>query len=120
MISKIRNEKQYNQVMVLIESYLQKATDGGGFQALSQREADELEKLSLLAEQYEDEEMKLMPMPVTLSAVVEAKKEELGVTQKGLAAILGIGAPKLSQILNGKRDPDVGFRSEERRVGNEW
>ena len=109
MINKIRNEKQYRQIMAIIEGYLQKATDGGGFHALSQQEADELEKLSLLAEQYEDEEMKLMPMPVTLSAVVEAKKEELGVTQKGLAAILGIGAPKLSQILNGKRDPDVGF-----------
>lgn len=26
MISKIRNEKQYNQVMAMIESYLQKAT----------------------------------------------------------------------------------------------
>lgn len=34
-----------------------------------------------------------MPMPVTLSDVVEAKKEELGVTQKGLASILGIDAP---------------------------
>lgn len=68
-----------------------------------------MEKLSLLAERYEDEDMKLMPMPVTLSAVVEAKKEELSVTQKGLASILGIGAQKLSQILNGKRDPDVGF-----------
>lgn len=109
MIGKIRNEKQYNQVMTLIEGYLQKATDGGGFKALNRKEADELEKLSLLAERYEDEALKLMPVPVTLNAVVEAKKEELGVTQKGLASILGIGAPKLSQILNGKREPDVSF-----------
>lgn len=109
MISKIRNEKQYHQVMNLIENYLQKATDGGGFHALSQQDGDELAKLGALAERYEDEDMKLMPMPITLSAVVEAKKEELGVTQKGLASILGIGAPKLSQILSGKRDPDVGF-----------
>lgn len=109
MISKILNEKQYNQVMTLIEGYLQKATDGGGFHTLSEKEANELEKLSLLAERYEDEDMKLMPMPMTLSAIVELKKEELGVTQKGLASILGIGAPKLSQILNGKRDADVSF-----------
>jgi HTH-type transcriptional regulator/antitoxin HigA len=106
MINKIRNKKQYHQVMAMVEGYLQKATDGGGFHALSEQEAAELEKLSLLAERYEDENMKLMPMPITLSAVVEAKKEDLGVTQKGLACI---GAPKLSQILNGKRDPDVGF-----------
>lgn len=109
MISKIRNKNQYEQVMLLIEGYLNKATIGGGFHTLSQQETDELEKLSLLAERYEDETMKLMPVPVTLSALVEVKKEELGVTQKGLASILGIAAPKLSQILNGRREPDVNF-----------
>ena len=88
MISKIRNEKQYNQVMVLIESYLQKATDGSGFHALSQLEADELEKLSLLAERYEDEGMKLMPIPVTLSAVVEAKKKNWVLRKKDLRQFL--------------------------------
>ncbi len=31
MIDEIRNEKQYKQVINLIESYLQKATKGGGF-----------------------------------------------------------------------------------------
>lgn len=109
MISKIRNEKQYGQVMHMIEGYLEKATYGGSFNILSQQQADELEKLSLLAERYEDEKLKLMPIPVTLTAVVEAKREELGLSQKGLATILGIGAPKLSQILNGKREPDVAF-----------
>lgn len=38
MIDKIRNDKQYQQVMTMIEGYLQKATDGGGFQVLSQKE----------------------------------------------------------------------------------
>jgi len=109
MINKIRNEKQYLQVMDIIEGYIQKATDGGSFSTLMNHETEELEKLSLLAEKYEDEEMKLMPIPMTLTAVVETKKKELGITQKGLASILGIAEPKLSQILNGKRDPDVDF-----------
>ncbi|KAA8482041.1 antitoxin component HigA of HigAB toxin-antitoxin module [Arcticibacter tournemirensis] len=109
MIDRIRNEKQYNQVMSLIENFIQKATDGGGFHSLSKKEADELERLGLLAEKFEDEVLKVMPMRLTISSVVQAKKEELGVTQKGLASMLGISAPKLSQILSGKREPDVPF-----------
>lgn len=35
--------------------------------------------------------------------------EELNVTQKGLSEILGIGTSKVSQILNGKRNPDLPF-----------
>lgn len=53
MVNEIRNEKQYQQVMAMIENYLQKATDGGGFHILSTEEANELEALSLLAEHYE-------------------------------------------------------------------
>ncbi|MEX2568331.1 MAG: helix-turn-helix transcriptional regulator [Cyclobacteriaceae bacterium] len=34
---------------------------------------------------------------------------ELGINQARLAQELGIGAPKLSQILTGKREPDVNF-----------
>lgn len=109
MIDKIRNDKQYKQVMLLIERYIQKATEGGGFHTLDAVEADELERLSLLAEKYEDNVLKIMPLPLTISAVVQAKKEELGITQKGLADILGVNGSKLSQILNGKRDPDVSF-----------
>ncbi len=35
--------------------------------------------------------------------------QELDVTQKSLAEMLGIGRSKPSQILNGKREPDVLF-----------
>lgn len=55
MINKIRTEAQYHQMMQLIETFIKKATDGGGFHTLSEAEANELEKLSILAEQYEDQ-----------------------------------------------------------------
>jgi antitoxin component HigA of HigAB toxin-antitoxin module len=109
MIDKIRNERQYNQLMTLIEKFIQKATDGGGFHSLNKEESNELERLSILAERYEDEVMKIMPLPVTLNSLVESKMEELNLTQKGLSEILGIGTSKLSQILNGKRNPDLSF-----------
>lgn len=109
MLDKIRTERQYKLVLVLIENLLQKATDCGGFSALSKAEAKELEKLSLLAEAYEDQNLNIMPLPVTIAAVVENKIKEMGITQAALAEMLGLGTSKLSQILNGKREPDVEF-----------
>ena len=109
MISKIRNEAQYNQVLTLIEGFIQKATLRGGFQSLSKDESKELESLSLLAEQYEDNVLKLMPLPLTINAVVQHKINELNINQAKLAEMLGLGTSKLSQILNGKREPDVSF-----------
>lgn len=109
MINKIRNQAQYTQVTALIESFIEKATKGGGFHSLSKKEADELESLSLLAEQYEDNVLKLMPLPLTINAIVQHKINELNINQVKLAEMLGLGTSKLSQILNGKREPDVPF-----------
>ena len=109
MIDKIRNEAQYNQVMVLIETFIKKATVGGGFHSLSQTDADELNRIGLLAEQYENTILKVMPLPVTINSVVQNKINELNITQAQLAEMLEVGKPKLSQILTGKRPPDVRF-----------
>ncbi len=109
MIDKIRNEVQYNQVMALIEKFIIQATEGGGFNSLSESNTEELSKLSLLAEQYEDTVLKIMPLPVTINTVVQHKIKELNLTQAKLADLLGIGTSKLSQILTGKREPDVSF-----------
>jgi len=48
-------------------------------------------------------------LPVTINNVVAQKMQEMDITQKYLAELLNIGTPKLSQILNGKRQPDVHF-----------
>ncbi|SMC75663.1 helix-turn-helix domain-containing protein [Pedobacter africanus] len=109
MISKIRTEAQYHQIMQLIETFIKKATDNGGFHTLTEAESNELEQLSVLAEQYEDQVLKIMPIPVTINAVIQHKIKELNITQAKLADLLGIGTSKLSQILTGKREPDVPF-----------
>ena len=109
MIDKIRNEAQYNNVVALIEKFIEKATDNGGFNFLTETEKEELNHLSLLAEQYEDNVLKIMPLPVTINSVVQHKIKEMNLTQAKLAEMLGLGTSKLSQILNGKREPDVTF-----------
>lgn len=93
----------------MIDGYLNKATKGGGFASLSKKESNELQELSLLVEAYEDQILKKMPLPMTITGVVSDKMVELNINQNGLAQLLGLGNSKLSQILNGKRRPDVLF-----------
>src|SRR5947208_132432 len=112
MIDKIRTLAQYDQVMKLIEKHLKKATAEGSFDGLIKKEKHELQQLSLLsllASKYEDERLAIMPLPLTLKAVIAQKLQELNLTQVKLAELLGIGAAKLSQILNEKRPADVSF-----------
>jgi antitoxin component HigA of HigAB toxin-antitoxin module len=110
MIRKIKTEREFKTVNQTIEALLGKATKLGGFHKLEKQEAEMLSSLSKLAENYEDRILHLMPMkPKTLKEAVELKRMERKLTQAKLAKTLGIGAPKLSQILSGKREPDVVF-----------
>jgi HTH-type transcriptional regulator / antitoxin HigA len=109
MIHKIRNEAQYKQVMALIEKFIKKATESGGFNYLSGPEKEELSHLNKIAGEYEDDALKIMPLPLTINSVVLYKIRELNLTQAKLAKMLGLGTAKLSQILTGKREPDVMF-----------
>ena len=60
------------------------------------------------AEEYEDTHYPF-PMPKTISEMVELKRFQLKLTQAAIADMIRLGKPKLSQILNGKREPDVSF-----------
>ena len=110
MITRIRTAKDYKLIMRSIEDILQAATKKGGFHKLSKEESAMLAKLSKLAEGYEDGDLQLMPIkPKTIQEAVEFKRAEKKLTRASLAKKLGIGAPKLSQIMSGKREPDVSF-----------
>jgi HTH-type transcriptional regulator / antitoxin HigA len=109
MISKIKTQKQYQQIVTIIENYIDKATLNGGFSTLSKAENKELEQLSKIVAEYEDYSLKIMPLPVTINNMIEQKIVEQKITRAKLAKKLGFDAPKLSQILNGKRPPDVAF-----------
>lgn len=100
----IKSEEEYRQVMEKVETYLQKATHGGGFQSLPPDEQDELHRLSLIAEAWEDN-IPLMPIrqPQTLTEMIQLKMYERKLKQKDLAALLGISATRLSEVMQGKR-----------------
>ena len=96
----IKTEKQYKAIMARIDEIFF-ATD-------ENTPADdprllELDLLSSLAEEYEHEHF---PVEIpTLSATMNARLAENNWSQKEMASILGITAPRLSAILSGKASP---------------
>lgn len=109
-MKKITSEKQFKASMTTIDTMLDKVTKQGGFHTLSKEESSLLADLSKQVEDYEDNKLHLMPIkPKSIKEVVEYKRVEMDLTQAALAKTLGMGAPKLSQILSGKRPPDVFF-----------
>ncbi|MCF8243663.1 MAG: helix-turn-helix domain-containing protein [Saprospiraceae bacterium] len=117
MITKIRTATEYEQVMQIIEGYLQKATTGGGFQSFSTYESEELQRLSQLAEVWEDS-LPIMPLkqPENLPEMIELKMYQLKLKQKDLSELLGIAPSRLSEVLAGKRkiNLDLAKRLHER------
>ena len=95
---------EYLDTMQEIEKYLQKTTQNGSFESLTNEETERLKMLSILAEQYEDS-IPMMPLktPQNLSSMLKLKMVSLNIRQKEMAELLGIAESRLSEVLSGKR-----------------
>jgi HTH-type transcriptional regulator / antitoxin HigA len=102
----IATDKEYYETMIAIYELMNK-----GEANLTKTEIEHLSTMTIAAEQYEDEILSLKPgrHPKSLPEVIELFMYENRLSQTKLADKLGVGKPKLSQILNGKRQPDVTF-----------
>lgn len=102
----INSEKHYHQTMVVIYDLMNK-----GEANLTASEIEKLRSLTIAAEKFEDEVLGLKPVkqPESIPQALELIMFEQKISQAKLADELGIGKPKLSQILTGKRKPDVSF-----------
>ena len=101
----IKSKKTYHETMVEIYKLMNK-----GESKLNKIELKRLAIMSAAAEKYEDEILGLKPkMPQTIAEIVELKMFENKMTQAKLAGHLGLGKSKVSEILSGKRKPDVTF-----------
>ena len=102
----ITSVKHYHETMVAVYNLMNK-----GEKSLKKEEMNKLRKMTEAAEKYEDKVLGLRPpfAPQTLPEMIELKMFEKKLTQTKLAKMLGIANSKLSQILSGKRGPDVAF-----------
>ena len=99
-MARIHSERQYKALMARIDALF--------FETDEQTPSDdprllELEILSALVEEYEQEHFPIQPP--TLQEVIAERMSELGMTQKEVAALLGMSAPRLCAILGGKTQP---------------
>ena len=100
---RIENEKDYNATMKKIDALMKK-----GEANLTNKEAQDLRILALAAQAFE-KSIYTIPAPKTLEGLIEFNMYERKRKQKELARLLGVGEPKLSQIMSKKRKPDVAF-----------
>jgi HTH-type transcriptional regulator/antitoxin HigA len=99
----IKTEIEYKKAMDEILSLMNK-----GEANLSRIQTEKLRSLALSAQSYE-KSIYTIPPPTTLEGMIELKMYERRLKQKELAKLMGLSEPKLSQILTGKRVPDVAF-----------
>ena len=94
MIKPIKSEAQYDEALVRIYALMQKEVKEGS------RQSDELEILSILVKEYENEHYPV-PAPNPLEAI-KFRLEQMNMSEAELSEILGYRSRK-SEILSGKR-----------------
>ncbi|MCF2497394.1 MULTISPECIES: helix-turn-helix domain-containing protein [Dyadobacter] len=102
-MKKLKTELEYQHALHDLDVLMKKGEDH-----ISDQEAEMIESLALAIQSFEKTYYPF-PIPKTIPEMVELKRFQLKLTQAALADMLGLGKPKLSQILNGKREPDVPF-----------
>ena len=99
-MAQIRDERQYKAIMARIDQLFfetdENTPDGDP-------RLEELDLLTALVEEYETEQFPIETP--TLSETMIARIAENNWSRKELASILGMTAPRLSDILNGKALP---------------
>ncbi len=99
-MTRIENEKQYNAAMERIEELLPLTTEET---PLDDKNLVELVLLSSLVADYEE-----IVYPIgkpSLIGVLKLRMYEMGLTQRGLAALLGISPSRVNDIVSGRSEP---------------
>lgn len=102
-MKKINSETAYAKALAEVYKLMQK-----GEKNITNKDAGNISTMAKAIQEYEKVHHPF-PMPKTIGEIVELKMFEKKLNRVSLAKVLGIGAPKLSQILNNKREPDVSF-----------
>ena len=104
MLTSITTKSQYNEALSVIETYLQRGSTN-----LSFDEKQELRRISVLVEAFE-QEIAPMPLPAqSLVGMIQIKMFERRMKQKELAVLLEISETTLSEVMNGKRKVNLGL-----------
>ncbi|SRR5574344_1220774 len=101
-MNKIQNEIAYEATMERIEELLPLVDENT---PLSDKNLIELDLLSGLVAEYEDEHYPIQPP--SLSEVLKLRMYEMGISQKNLAKLLDISPSRVSDFLSGRSEPTL-------------
>jgi HTH-type transcriptional regulator/antitoxin HigA len=102
-MAQIKTEKEYQAAMARIEELLPLTWEDGTPE--DSPENIELSLLSDLVAEYED-----IHYPIgkpSLIDIIKLRMYEMGLTQAAVAQLLGISAPRMSEIMHGKTEPSL-------------
>ncbi len=99
-MARIENEIQYQAAMARIEELLPVVTEDT---PTTDKNSVELVLLSNLVADYDDVHFP-MKKP-SLSDVLRLRMYELNLSQKALAALVGVSPARMNEIISGKREP---------------
>jgi antitoxin component HigA of HigAB toxin-antitoxin module len=102
-MKKITTEKAYKKALTDVNKLMKKGEDN-----ITDKDEINITSIANAIQDYEKIYYPF-PMPKTITEMIELKMFEKKINRVGLAKMLKIDAPKLSQILNKKREPDVSF-----------
>lgn len=102
-MKKITTETGYNKALKEVYALMSK-----GEKKLTDNDARDITVLAQAIQEYEKIHHPF-PIPKTITEIVELKMFEKKLNRVSLSEKLGIANSKVSQILNGKRPPDVKF-----------
>lgn len=101
-MAELENEKQYEVMLERIEELLPLVSN---HTPVSDRNMVELAVISNLVEEYEEKHYPVQ-MP-TLPEIIRYEMAERGITQKELAALLGVSPSRVSEYMTGKAEPTL-------------
>lgn len=102
-MKKITTEAGYDKALKEVYALMSK-----GEENITNKDAKDITAMARAIQEYEKIHHPF-PIPTTISEIVELKMFEKKLNRVTLAKKLGIANSELSQILNGKRSPDVKF-----------
>lgn len=101
-MAKIQNEMAYKAAMERIEELLPLVDDNT---PLTDRNLIELDLLSGLVEEYEDEHYPIKTP--SLVDVIKLRMYEMGINQAKLSELLGVSPSRISDYLTGRSEPTL-------------
>ena len=99
----ITDEKEYKDICRQMNVIIDRGTELGDMELLPETDKNEYIRLSGMVHKWESVHYSFPIVVNPLVANIRSKMEEMNLTQKGVANIIGINEARFSEIMRGKR-----------------